>query len=67
MCVERHDLDAPRRSHWMLIAPQALPMHQDNIPLEGFDHWRGIGYATRVALLGHYIMVVHHGEGGSEF
>ena len=27
---------------------------------------KGIGYAVRVALLGHYCMVVHHDEEGSD-
>ena len=40
-----------------------LLIWQDNIPLKGLGGWKGIGYAARAALLGHFNMAVHHGEG----
>ena len=46
----------------------ALPLliGQDNNTLEGLECGKGIGYAIRVALLGHYSMVVHHDERSSD-
>ena len=56
-------LEAPQRPLWLHRVAQPLLIHQDKIHLKGFGHWKGIGYAARVALLGHYNMVVHHGGG----